>query len=440
MRYVYLPMYGGRSHPEKNVKVNSEEELRKWFLKDIENNRLTYFISFTDLDRIGLNPQFSYRNVIGVYTYPLRPVYKRQTLDVSFASDRKYIQVLKVTVPQSSILDSDNYDEFHYKRDVQKLRFIFDKYKHFFDYDRIKEHSRKLKSSVVFNLENVTSFDGLFYLVEANYKYLRTISSVYSSQCKKRLKKNPYFRRIWILSMLISVLLTKKNHAITWNHLLQQLGYKVVIDNNTGTLYYGQPKQAVFLSKDSYTLVDTLENNLLPTWNFLSLLRKKKVAYFEDEQLNKITVSGDIKISNLKVMSLPIDLEVDGELKLFNSHFISQMSSLKANILSMQKSYFCKFPETVDLNTLTLVDQKLQALPAKARIESAGIVKSTLGTIKSGAEIGLLLLKNSTIKTIEDGVRIDRIVMDSSSKIIKCPEYLRNIISYTDLSILDDEA
>lgn len=89
-----------------------------------------YFITFTDLPKVGINPQSPYGTPIGIYCYPIKPFAARMKDDHSigqfsskfpFASDRKYFFILRATKP---MVIAQEYSEYRYKKDIEKLKNI----------------------------------------------------------------------------------------------------------------------------------------------------------------------------------------------------------------------------------------------------------------------------------------------------------------------------
>lgn len=60
---------GARRNPELNKKISIIDQLSPY--KDDPS----YFISFTDINKIGLNPSTTYDTPLGIYTYPLKEIW-----------------------------------------------------------------------------------------------------------------------------------------------------------------------------------------------------------------------------------------------------------------------------------------------------------------------------------------------------------------------------
>ena len=58
------------------------------------------YISFTDIDKLGINPQSGYNTPLGIYTYPLKEIWKSfnhstETIHVPFKGNADYIWIVK---------------------------------------------------------------------------------------------------------------------------------------------------------------------------------------------------------------------------------------------------------------------------------------------------------------------------------------------------------
>lgn len=225
MDYVTIPLNAARRNPDKNAKLNIIKQLRPFYLKDEDNEKPKYFISFTKLPKLGVNPNFIYDNPLGIYAYPLSQMWLKIVNDkIPFAGDRPYVQVLKRTT--NKILDS-SYTWEDYPKDIKKL----------------KDYVTKL------NLKRSIDFKELQSECRANVR--DKDSAVYSIW---------YF--LYLLSKALSENGINRKHSFIWTTLLTKvLDYKCVIDiEGQGFIHPNEPKQALFLTKDSYQHVDMLLN------------------------------------------------------------------------------------------------------------------------------------------------------------------------------------
>lgn len=220
-------------------KTSAEEELAKYYDEETKTKEDEYFISYTDVEKIGINPQSKYNTPIGIYTYPLKLTYDKYKLysnatNVPFAGDKPNIWVLKSKT--NNVLDLQQYTKKDLDSDVKMLyRFVKDWVKAgavlAWDSDGLN------KRSVFFHMVEVAK-DTAFVPNPAGY--------------------------IWnitrVLSNTISDTYTSKESVI-WNYLLREvLGYDMFIDNGDGIVHSSEPIQAGFLTKTAFKTVDILKN------------------------------------------------------------------------------------------------------------------------------------------------------------------------------------
>jgi hypothetical protein len=80
-----------RRNPEQNPKVSAIDALKKY--KDDPS----YFITFTSIEKVGLNPKTPYSTPVGLYAYKLDDVFDDlQDKNYLFGKDRPFVNVLKL--------------------------------------------------------------------------------------------------------------------------------------------------------------------------------------------------------------------------------------------------------------------------------------------------------------------------------------------------------
>ena len=106
-----------RSNPELNPKISVLDALKKY--KDDDS----YFITFTTIEKVGLNPRSPFSTPVGLYAYKLKDVYEElESKNYLFGVDRQFVNVVKLTTDR--VLDLENYNNKN--SDLQKLRKIYE--------------------------------------------------------------------------------------------------------------------------------------------------------------------------------------------------------------------------------------------------------------------------------------------------------------------------
>lgn len=205
-----------RRNPELNPKVPALKSLEKY--KDDDS----YFITFTSIEKVGLNPKTPFSTPVGVYAYKLKDVYD-ELLEKNylFGVDRPYVNVLQINT--NKILDLENYS--NKQQDIEKLKKIYESE---FD-DAFEDIVKEFESS-----------KDILYPINTDGKYVYGLMNHISN------KKSGKSGQV-------------KRSMVYFNVLLRKMGYDVVIDR-TGTIHLLQPSQAVFLTPSSYKVVEKIIN------------------------------------------------------------------------------------------------------------------------------------------------------------------------------------
>ena len=205
-----------RKNPELNPKVSAVKALEKY------KNDDSYFITFTSIEKVGLNPKSPFSTPVGVYAYKLKDVYE-ELMDKNylFGVDRPFVNVIQLKT--NKILDLENYNSK--SQDIQKLKKIYES-----EFDGSFEE-------VVKEFENSKD---ILYPINTDGKYVYGLMNYISN--KKTGKSGQ-----------------AQKSMIYFNGLLRKMGYDVVIDR-TGTIHLLQPSQAVFLVPSSYKVIEKIMN------------------------------------------------------------------------------------------------------------------------------------------------------------------------------------
>lgn len=205
-----------RKNPELNPKVSALKSLEKY--KDDDS----YFITFTSIEKVGLNPKTPFSTPVGVYAYKLKDVYD-ELLEKNylFGVDRPFVNVIQLNT--NKILDLENYS--NKKQDLQKLKKIYES---------------EFKDSFENMVKEFESSKHLLYPINTDGKYVYGLMNHISN------KKSGKSGQV-------------QKSMVYFNVLLRKMGYDVVIDR-TGTIHLLQPSQAVFLTPSSYKVVEKIIN------------------------------------------------------------------------------------------------------------------------------------------------------------------------------------
>lgn len=223
-----------RRNPDQNPKTSINAVLKKYLdqaeqLPGVPLSNL--FVSFTKIEKLGMNPTSKYSTPIGIYSYPVDYVIsktkKNKTMDeLPFAGDSPYANIFRVN-PKANIIVLQ-----------QVTNATLDLY-----IDRIKKE-------LLPELGIKDNWFGFGWI-------LRSVTSMSNSPGQ-------------ILWAITGRLGSKKstNEPVGWNEVCRNLGIDGFIDLGDGIIHPGEPTQAVFFksTEDVIQMLDRVENKYSPNW------------------------------------------------------------------------------------------------------------------------------------------------------------------------------
>ena len=246
-----------RRNPELNPKIGPYTQLKKY------TDDPSIFISFTEIDKIGINPQSNYNTPIGIYTYPLQASWEKYKVEkifdrsagsteeptvqternvifraFPFASENPYIQVVQAKKPLTDLQDFT-------KGDLQNAVYQISKI--------IKESNA---DSVIKTRAAETFKDDLVKKIREGRAnpLVNTPGGLFWWLTKECVE-------IDVVGKLLGKNYKSKIPMRVWNYLLRDLGHDGFIDKGDGIIHRGEPTQAVFLHRKAFKKIDMIYNN-----------------------------------------------------------------------------------------------------------------------------------------------------------------------------------
>ena len=156
-------------------------------------------VTFTAIDKVGINPKSRYSTPFGVYFYPLDYVIEKK-INVPFAGDQPYINVCEFTRPDKIL---------HMTDDVNNQKGIVEL---FYAFPEIG--SQKIEMSL--------------YRVSDKYFFRSNYS------------------KLWLVTREMA-----ENKPVLWNANLRKCGIDGFVDHGTGTIHINEPTQGVVFTANS---------------------------------------------------------------------------------------------------------------------------------------------------------------------------------------------
>lgn len=204
------------------------------------------YISYTDVPKIGINPQSPYNTPLGVYAYPLREMWPSvEKHQVPFAAERPYINVIRAV---GNVVELTDYSDADYARDVERLEARYE--------PMIREHLQRWHKPLVSGETPWASFvrrcrsDAMrggtaSYIWNLTRMIADTISTSRAAPSRRQTSKGAFL----------------PDTPVIWNAIFRSLGYDGFVDRTAiGVIHIAEPCQAVFFSSNAFRLVERVPN------------------------------------------------------------------------------------------------------------------------------------------------------------------------------------
>jgi len=215
-------LFEARKNPQQNKKELSNKDESLAYLSNLDNLS-QYGITFTSTLKLGINPKTTYNTVAGIYFYPT-DYYQSVKGQVPFAGQARYATIIKLS---GNILNITSVTENEVNQQFSKLEN---------NLPELCSIANKDYSSILQKYK------------EAKEKYI-----------KSKYPGTALWQTIWQLSIALNGA-KKKANIYTWNKILRDLGYDIVVDYGSGTIHPNEPTQGVALVPSSIKSVKSFED------------------------------------------------------------------------------------------------------------------------------------------------------------------------------------
>lgn len=255
--------------PELGEGISSTEYLyhRYYTLPDVDK----YYISFTAIEKLGVNPGSKYETPIGIYTYPLEEFFHKYVgiyeADLTspglnkifkksigsfapFAGGHKWVHIVKFTGSRKQILNVEDLDKSEYERSIKTVvQEVVLRFKKKNNISGVVHPDNAYKWTRFVEYYNPTTKEEM---KEVLYEFLYDNILEHAKAEARIPTRAGYF---WNFSRLCSAT------PAQWNANLRACGYELIADyEGSGIIHPNEPMQAVFLSIKYAKVVDKIEN------------------------------------------------------------------------------------------------------------------------------------------------------------------------------------
>ena len=267
-----------RKNPKLNPKISVNEYIKQHLdkAKDIPGTNIkNSFVSFTEVDKLGIRPDSGYNTPLGIFSYPSSYVVAKMGSDkgmsfLPFAGDNPYANIFSA---RGNIIDLATMGDRELGNYNRKMVDVFIKTA------GITPGSGEWKTTVDMLEENIfidapalakiSSPGGKFWYITMEFANL--------------LMKALQTRRQW----------RPGQHRVSWNKLFREIGVDGCIDSDgDGIIHTSEPVQAVFFSIKSIDKNQRVHNRYSPAELKKNIARGKKAkiasSMSEDEQVELV--------------------------------------------------------------------------------------------------------------------------------------------------------
>ena len=240
-----------RSNPEKNEKKFIADLLAPY--KDDPD----IYITYTAVDKIGLNPNNRYNTPLGIYCYPIKETYRLFVDDeIPYASDRDNVWVLRKKPGIKFLDDMQEYSSKDFDDDIEKLIKIVPDVK-MDDFVTEAKDSARVKSPFGIFWQIIR----LLSTTEAERINKRSHSLEEANNNKHHMGSTPNAKKWMTTTSLDDNSKISVTPMSLWNSYFRKLGYYGVADKHgQGIIHSSEPTQAVFFSTKGFDVVDKFLN------------------------------------------------------------------------------------------------------------------------------------------------------------------------------------
>jgi hypothetical protein len=233
-----------RKNPELNPKESVNKQLQDLYDATTDtipgSNIKNLFVSFTDLDKLGINPTSRYNTPIGIYAYPAEYVLekigeKQSTQLLPFAGDKPWVNIFRAT---GNVVYLDGIPSKDYPQYLKMLKDAFvSKTMSEDDFDHLFRQARA-------GTTHKTSSGILWY-------FTKLLADYVDQQTVDKTKPN-----------------TKtgaKSASVIWQSILRKtLNIDGMVDDGEGIIHENEPTQAVFFNPAAIEVVKRIPNKYNP--------------------------------------------------------------------------------------------------------------------------------------------------------------------------------
>ena len=394
----YYEINEARRNPEQNPKLDPIAVLEKY-------NNSGYYMSYTAIDKLGINPRSSYNTPIGIYSYPIIDrvisgiVTSKNMSRVPYMGEAPYVWIFEPKNRDRGLIITE-YNDIDYSDDVSKLfKYISAKNVRIagaFDEVQNRAENESRKQSPAGNIWNFTRVlanllsgsESLSYYVGTILSIGDSVTEINNTNVAKIVDVFPDEKEYTILypngdEYVVkfdevepvnneSVVLEYQSNstranpdAVKWTYLLYNvLGYDYVDDSSgSGLIHANEPVQAVFFNINVINVVAKINNPNSDTDINISNIFSNNKKQEEIEKLDPSIMEALFKkLLKNRVSNISNQIPIK-----FMGHVVVNSSKLQAQLL-LSDANFEDYFKTINRDTIAIMDnymiKKIHNIPS----------------------------------------------------------------------------
>lgn len=253
------------------------------------------YVTFTEINKVGINPTSEFDTPLGIYCYPIKEAYNYY---VKRKGKKDFIQSLP-----------------------------FANKNPFFSIIKEKDSNKIIKNNIY--TEEQLSED--FLKIKKIYKTKFNNSEDYFNYILKTQSKNiPYNIKTPIAKIFYLTYRAAKKDPIKWNKMFRYLGYEGFVDPGYSIIHENEPCQAVFFSVKNINVIGTYDNRYDNITD--NVISKKTIDYNDESVSYKKFINCNINLNitkNGKYYSLSNSSIKNSKLNINSNTFLIRTCNIK---------------------------------------------------------------------------------------------------------------
>jgi hypothetical protein len=199
-----------RKNPDQNPKLSINDEIIDRYKDTMDEigGTKNLFVSFTQINKLGINPRSKYNTPLGIYAYPAEFIVNEigpseEMHNLPFAGEHPYANMFSARGNVVNIEDLSNLDG-----QCERLIRAF------------PQHEEQIRQ---FKIDSI-------------------------SNTKEEFRQHDFGQFWYVTRALAQEIKGEGSHARKWNMIFRRLGIDGIVDINNGVIHENEPIQAVFFS------------------------------------------------------------------------------------------------------------------------------------------------------------------------------------------------